>query len=98
MPRAYFRTEFGEEFMDKVEEEIMTSLGYDEADLPYLEVLTWDDLVRDYENSLEEMLGKELWEKLSYYIDVEAMIVDDILSGYIFEIEVDRQTLYVRER
>jgi len=98
MPRAYFHTEFSEEFMEKVEECIMTCLGYDEADLPWLEVFTIDDLIKDYEEMLKDMLGEDLWEKLSYYIDIEAMIRDDVLSGYIFEIKVDGQTLYVRER
>ena len=98
MVKAFFHTEFGEEYMEKVEECIKNELGYSDEELENLEVLTWDDLVRDYENSLEEMLGKELWEKLSYYIDVEEMIADDILSGGIFEIKVDGQTLYVRER
>jgi len=98
MPRAFFHTEFGEEFMEKVEEYIKNELGYSDDELGYLEVLTWDDLVRDYEETLKDMIGEDLWEMLSYYIDIEAMINDDVLGGSVTEIRVDGEKLYVRER
>ena len=98
MPRAYFYTDFCEEFTERIEEYIKNELGYSDEELGNLEVLTWDDLVRDYEEMLEDMLGSDLWEKLGSYIDVEAIIDDDILGGWISEIEVDGQKFYVRER
>ena len=97
-PRAFFHTEFGPEFMKRVEDTIKTELGYTDEELENLEILTWDDLVVDYEEAVKAMIGGDVWERLGYYIDIEAMIKDDILSGYITEVEVDGWTLYVRER
>ena len=97
-PRAFFRTEFGPEFMKRVEDTIKTELGYTDEELENLEILTWDDLVVDYEEAVKAMIGEEVWEKLGAYIDVEAMIQDDIIGGYITEIKVGEWTLYVRER
>ena len=96
-PKAFFHTEFGPEFMKRVEDTIKKELGYSDEELKGLEVLTWDDLVAEYEETVRSMIGNDAWEKLGYYVDIEAMIKDDILSGYITEIKVDGWTLYVKE-
>ena len=82
----------------KVEEIIKKELGYTDEELENLEIFTWDDLVAEYEETVKAMMGDELWEKLKYYIDIEGMIKDDLLSGNISKIKVKFWTLYVRER
>ena len=96
-PRAFFHTEFGPEFMKRVEDTIKTELGYTDEELENLEILTWDDLVVDYEEAVKAMIGDEAWEKIGYYIDIEEMIRSDVISGYITEIKVGEWTLYVKE-
>ena len=97
-PKVYFHTEFGPQFMKEVEETIKKELGYTDEELEGLEVLTWDDLVADYENYVKELIGGEAWERLGPYIDVEAMIKDDITSGWITELKAGSWKLYLRER
>ena len=97
-PRVFFYTEFGPEFMKEVEETIKKELGYTDEELEGLEVLTWDDLVAEYENNIKELIEAEAWEILGPYIDVEAMIKDDITSGWITEFKVGSWKLYLRER
>jgi len=97
-PKAFFHTEFGPEFMKMVEDAIKEELGYTDEELENLEVFTWDDLVAEYEGTVKAMIGDELWEKLGYYIDIEGMIKNDLLSGNISKIKVKFWTLYVRER
>ena len=97
-PKAFFHTEFGPQLMKEVEEIIKKELGYTDEELEGLEVLTWNDLVAEYENYVKELIGEETWERLGPYIDIEAMIKDDIIGGWITEFEVRGGKLYLRER
>ena len=82
----------------RVEDTIKEELGYTDKELENLEVFTWDDLVAEYEGAVRIAIGSDLWDKLGYYINIEAMVRDDILSGYITEFEVEGQKLYLKER
>jgi len=48
-----------------------------------IEIYTLKEIIEHYEELVEEWIGKEAWEKLGFYIDIEAMIRDDIYSGYL---------------
>ena len=77
-----------------MKEKIAKMLGYEENEI---EVFDEEGIKEYYEETLEEMLGKELFDKLISYIDVWAMINDDILSGFLMEVEVNGKKYYVME-
>ena len=96
-PRIRIYPEFGSDLKREIEEYVKRELGYSDEDLENLEVYDLKTLVAQYEEIIEEMIGSDAWKRLSGYIDVEAMIRDDVISGYLTEFEVRGLKLFLRE-
>lgn len=96
-PRIRFDPEWGLERMKKIEEFVKEEFGYSDEELENLEVLDYDTLRAFYEAMVKELIGEPAWERIGDYIDIDAMIQDDIKSGYITRFEFEGDTLYLRE-
>jgi len=96
-PKIRFVPEWGPNRMREIEEFIKKEFGYSDGELENLEVLDYDSLVAFYTEIIKETIGDYAWEKLGSYIDIDAMIRDDIMSGYITKFKFKGETLYLRE-
>jgi len=81
------------ELTEGLKKRIMEEYGYSREEVEGLEVYTREELEDYLWDLLTEIHGKDI-EQLLYYVDFDALIRDDEVSGYLEKIEHKGETLY----
>lgn len=74
------------EYLTDEEREKAKRIIEEETDVEVDSVYTYDEIIEYYEDLLREM---GISNRLLYYFDIEGLIEDEILSGYLDRMEIE---------
>ena len=89
------RPEFDTATTRELEEYLKREFGLTDDELEFIVVYTEEALIEYYDEFFEEEIGADLWGRLRPYVNIEAMIKDDVLSGYITPFEFKGRKMYI---
>jgi len=83
-----------EKELEEVKKFIQKEFGYTDEELESVEILDENQIIEYFEEYVKELIGENAWRQIGHYIDIEDMIHDDLMGGYLEKIEYKGKTYY----